>query len=227
MHGPNHPRRSAAHGEPAVAHHRLLPAGAPTLVISHLPSTCRRRPLPSCRQPPLPRAAAASPSCCRRLFPSTCRRLSLPINPPLPKRWVPNSWSPTRKQTNQPAAPPPNRLHPQTFRLDPNGQKRKWQWIALLPFIDEARLKAAVRGPTAARAANTDCPHDRMALIASDCDHVSCSKHGLSPPSTMALIASDCDTHRVTHSDKLVSLWFKVIMVHAANMDCPLPTRWP
>jgi 5'-3' exoribonuclease 2 len=35
-------------------------------------------------------------------------------------------------------------FYPPTFQLDPNGQKRKWQWIALLPFIDEARLKAAI-----------------------------------------------------------------------------------
>ena len=33
-------------------------------------------------------------------------------------------------------------FYPQSFQLDPNGQKRKWQWIALLPFIDAARLRA-------------------------------------------------------------------------------------
>jgi 5'-3' exoribonuclease 2 len=35
-------------------------------------------------------------------------------------------------------------FYPPKFRLDPNGQRRKWQWVALLPFINEARLKAAV-----------------------------------------------------------------------------------
>ena len=35
-------------------------------------------------------------------------------------------------------------FYPPTFKLDPNGQMRKWMWIAILPFIDEERLKAAV-----------------------------------------------------------------------------------
>ena len=35
-------------------------------------------------------------------------------------------------------------FYPEKFAMDPNGKKFTWQWVVLLPFIDEARLIAAV-----------------------------------------------------------------------------------
>jgi 5'-3' exoribonuclease 2 len=34
--------------------------------------------------------------------------------------------------------------YPVKFKQDPNGKKFSWQWVVLLPFIDEARLVAAI-----------------------------------------------------------------------------------
>lgn len=36
-------------------------------------------------------------------------------------------------------------FYPVKFVLDPNGARMRWQWIALLPFIDEIRLRRVVR----------------------------------------------------------------------------------
>ena len=33
--------------------------------------------------------------------------------------------------------------NPADLALDPNGQKRKWQWVVLLPWLDEQRLRDA------------------------------------------------------------------------------------
>ena len=30
--------------------------------------------------------------------------------------------------------------NPADLKLDPNGQQRKWQWVVLLPWLDEKRL---------------------------------------------------------------------------------------
>jgi 5'-3' exoribonuclease 2 len=42
------------------------------------------------------------------------------------------------------AASPISDFYPSKFAMDPNGKKFTWQWVVLLPFIDEARLVAAV-----------------------------------------------------------------------------------
>lgn len=35
-------------------------------------------------------------------------------------------------------------FYPETFKEDPNGHMHRWQWIALLPFIDQERLLKAI-----------------------------------------------------------------------------------
>jgi 5'-3' exonuclease len=35
-------------------------------------------------------------------------------------------------------------FYPTKLKFDPNGKKFSWQWVVLLPFIDEARLVAAM-----------------------------------------------------------------------------------
>eukprot|EP01029_Cantina_marsupialis_P021660 TRINITY_DN522_c0_g1_i1.p1 TRINITY_DN522_c0_g1~~TRINITY_DN522_c0_g1_i1.p1 ORF type:complete len:1017 (+),score=410.54 TRINITY_DN522_c0_g1_i1:93-3143(+) len=35
-------------------------------------------------------------------------------------------------------------FYPLDFKMDPNGKKMKWLWVALLPFIDEERLRTAI-----------------------------------------------------------------------------------
>ena len=36
-------------------------------------------------------------------------------------------------------------FYPTKLKFDPNGKKFAWQWIVLLPFIDEVRLVAAMK----------------------------------------------------------------------------------
>lgn len=36
-------------------------------------------------------------------------------------------------------------FYPEDFQIDLNGKKQAWQGVALLPFVDEARLKRAVK----------------------------------------------------------------------------------
>lgn len=35
-------------------------------------------------------------------------------------------------------------FYPRKFAMDPNGKKMRWQWVALLPFVDERRLRRAI-----------------------------------------------------------------------------------
>ena len=35
-------------------------------------------------------------------------------------------------------------FYPERFEFDPNGKAMSWLWVALLPFVDEKRLVAAV-----------------------------------------------------------------------------------
>ena len=35
-------------------------------------------------------------------------------------------------------------FYPEDIKQDPNGKRFPWQWVVLLPFIDETRLTAAV-----------------------------------------------------------------------------------
>jgi hypothetical protein len=35
-------------------------------------------------------------------------------------------------------------FYPTKLKFDPNGKKFSWQWVVLLPFIDEARLVRAL-----------------------------------------------------------------------------------
>ena len=36
-------------------------------------------------------------------------------------------------------------FYPTKLQFDPNGKKFAWQWVVLLPFIDEARLVQAMK----------------------------------------------------------------------------------
>ena len=36
-------------------------------------------------------------------------------------------------------------FYPEDFQVDLNGKKQSWQGVALLPFVDEARLKKALQ----------------------------------------------------------------------------------
>ena len=36
-------------------------------------------------------------------------------------------------------------FYPEDFKIDLNGKKYAWQGVALLPFVDENRLKQALR----------------------------------------------------------------------------------
>ena len=36
-------------------------------------------------------------------------------------------------------------FYPTKLKFDPNGKKFSWQWVVLLPFIDEARLVDALK----------------------------------------------------------------------------------
>ena len=36
-------------------------------------------------------------------------------------------------------------FYPENFKIDMNGKKAAWMGVALLPFIDEERLKLALR----------------------------------------------------------------------------------
>lgn len=56
------------------------------------------------------------------------------------KQHVPIPWQILMTDINSPIID----FYPEDFQVDLNGKKQSWQGVALLPFVDERRLKKAL-----------------------------------------------------------------------------------
>ena len=60
----------------------------------------------------------------------------LAVMPPQSAPCLPDACAPLMRAADSPLCA----IYPTTVRLDPNDQRHRWQWVALLPFIDEGLL---------------------------------------------------------------------------------------
>jgi 5'-3' exoribonuclease 2 len=59
------------------------------------------------------------------------------VFPAASRRHIPEPWQSLMTDTNSPIID----FYPEDFQIDLNGKKQSWQGVALLPFVDEKRLK--------------------------------------------------------------------------------------
>jgi 5'-3' exoribonuclease 2 len=62
------------------------------------------------------------------------------VFPAASKKHLPEPWQPLMTEKTSPIID----FYPEDFQVDLNGKKQSWQGVALLPFVDEARLKSSL-----------------------------------------------------------------------------------